>query len=243
VTAEYKWAKRSGDEPGVEAALGQRLVVDSMAAPPPRVATTRPCLELPVFLVRRPSDAKLSQILAEVADAPFTYDRVAATADPDGLPDGYHHVHATRVVGHGAEAFAAAVDGIRRWQLHRRQGFRVAPDDPPIEVGTAVAVDVPLVAIHVIATCRIAWVVDEVDRFGFGYGTLPVHPESGEEALVVERDAGPNGGGEVRLAITAFSRPRHPLVRLAGPMARWQQARVTQGYLDALVAHVREVPA
>ncbi|MGH9231115.1 MAG: DUF1990 family protein [Acidimicrobiales bacterium] len=195
-----------------------------------------------MFLVRRPSDAKLSQILAEAAHAPFTYEPVAATADPDGLPDGYHHVHATRLVGHGDEAFAAAVEGIRRWQLHRRQGFRIAPDDPPVEVGTAVAVDVPLVAIHVIATCRIAWVVDEADRFGFGYGTLAIHPESGEEAFVVERDAG-RGDGGVRLAITAFSRPRHPLVRLAGPLARWQQARATQGYLDALVAHVREVAA
>jgi len=198
---------------------------------------------MPVFLVRRPSDAKLAHIVAEVNDAPFTYDRVGATTHPDDLPPGYHHVHATRVVGHGDEAFAAAVDAIRGWQLHRRQGFRVAPDDPPVTVGTVVAVDVPLGAMHVIASCRIAWVVDEPHRFGFGYGTLPVHPESGEEAFVVERDAGGNGGGEVRLAITAFSRPRHPLVRLGGPVARWQQARATQGYLDSLAAHVREVLA
>jgi uncharacterized protein (UPF0548 family) len=200
-------------------------------------------LEPQVFLVRRPSDAKLSQILADVADAPFTYDRVAATAHPGELPEGYHHVHAARVVGKGDEAFAAAVDGIRRWQLHRRQGYRVAPDDPPVEVGTVVALDVPLVAIHVVATCRIAWVIDEPDRFGFGYGTLPIHPESGEEAFVVERDAPHDRGGGVRLAITAFSRPRHPLVRLAGPVARRQQVRATQGYLDALAAHVREVLA
>jgi uncharacterized protein (UPF0548 family) len=195
-----------------------------------------------VFLVRRPSDAELSQIAASVIDAPFTYDEVAATARPDELPEGYHQVHAARVLGAGDEAFAAAVDGVRRWQLHRRQGFRVAPDDPPVEVGTVVAVDVSLVALHVIATCRIAWVVDELDRFGFGYGTLPIHPESGEEAFVVERDPH-DAAGTVRLVITAFSRPRHPLVRLAGPMARRQQARATQGYLDALAAYVREVLA
>jgi uncharacterized protein (UPF0548 family) len=196
-----------------------------------------------LFLVRRPSDGKLAQILVELGDAPFTYDEVGATAHPDDLPAGYHHVRVTCVVGHGDAAFAAAVGGIRGWRLHRRQGFRVMPADPPVEVGTSVAVDVPLVAVHVIATCRIAWVVDEPDRFGFGYGTLPVHPESGEEAFVVERDAARNGGGEVRLAITAFSRPRHPLVRMAGPVARRQQARATQGYVDALVAHVREVLA
>jgi uncharacterized protein (UPF0548 family) len=195
-----------------------------------------------VFLVRRPSDAELSQIAASVADAPFTYDEVSATARPDELPEGCHLVHAARVVGEGDGGFAAAVDGVRRWQLHRRQGYRVAPDEPRIEVGTVVAVDVPLIALHVIATCRIAWVVDEPDRFGFGYGTLPIHPESGEEAFVVERDQH-DAAHTVRLVITAFSRPRHPLVRLAGPMARRQQARATQGYLDALVAHVREVLA
>jgi uncharacterized protein (UPF0548 family) len=198
---------------------------------------------MPVFLVRRPSDAKLLQILAEVSDAPFTYDRVRATTRPDDLPAGYHHVHSTRVVGHGDEAFAAAVRGIGGWQLHRRQGFRVAPDDPPVAVGTVVVVDVPVTALHVIASCRIAWVVDEADRFGFGYGTLPVHPESGEEAFVVERHATGNRGAEVRLAITAFSRPRHPLVRLGGPVSRWQQARATQGYFGALADHVREVLA
>ena len=59
-----------------------------------------------MLLVRRPSDTKLAQILAEVGDAPFTYDRVAATAHPDELPDGYHQVNATRVVAHGDEALA-----------------------------------------------------------------------------------------------------------------------------------------
>lgn len=195
-----------------------------------------------MFLVYRPSDAKLSQILAGVGDAPLTYDRVGATMHPGDLPAGYHHVHVARVVGHGDEAFVAAAGGIRDWQLHRRQGFRVVPDDPSIAVGTVVAVDVPLSGIHVVACCRIAWVVDEPHRFGFGYGTLPVHPESGEEAFVVERDT-TGDGGDVRLTITAFSRPRHPLVRLGGPLARRQQARATQGYLDALAAHVREVLA
>jgi uncharacterized protein (UPF0548 family) len=78
------------------------------------------------------------------------------------------------------------------------------------------------------------WVVDDGDRFGFGYGTLPVHPESGEEAFVAERAP----GGEVRLTIVAFSRARHPLTRLGGPVARRQQARFTDGYLDALRRHV-----
>jgi uncharacterized protein (UPF0548 family) len=49
--------------------------------------------------------------------------------------------------------------------------------------------------------------------------------------------------GEVRLAVTAFSRPRHPVGRLAGPVARRQQARATRGYLEALAGHGAEAGA
>jgi uncharacterized protein (UPF0548 family) len=77
--------------------------------------------------------------------------------------------------------------------------------------------------------------VDDPGRFGFAYGTLAVHPARGEEAFVVERT--PEGG--VRAQVVAFSRPHHPLVRLGGPVARRQQARATEGYLDAIEQHVR----
>jgi uncharacterized protein (UPF0548 family) len=88
----------------------------------------------------------------------------------------------------------------------------------------------------VLFACRIVWAVDEPDRFGFAYGTLPLHPARGEESFVVDRDA----MGTTTLTITAFSSPRHPLVRLGAPVARRQQAQATQGYLDALQAHVAQ---
>ena len=36
---------------------------------------------------------------------------------------------------------------------------------------------------------RVVFVIDEPGRFGFAYGTLPRHVESGEERFLVERDA------------------------------------------------------
>jgi uncharacterized protein (UPF0548 family) len=193
-----------------------------------------------MFLFGRPPEPRLAQILAGVAGAPLTYPEVGATADPDRLPTGYHHVRVTRTLGEGDAVFAAAVDGLRAWVLHRGQGFRLIPDDAVVAEGTEVAVDVPLaLAVHVIATCRVVWAVDGPDRVGFGYGTLPVHPASGEEAFVVERDA----GGTVRVDVYAFSRPRHPLMRLGGPVARRQQARATEGYAAALDRYVRSCTA
>jgi uncharacterized protein (UPF0548 family) len=188
-----------------------------------------------VFVLGRPSDEKLVQVLDRVRGTQLTYGEVCATAQPDALPAGYHHVRANRVLGSGDAAFAAACDGIRTWQLHRGQGFRVVPADPPIEVGTEVLTDVPLAGpVHVLAACRVVRVVDEPDRFGFAYGTLRVHPASGEEAFVVERAP----SGEVEAVIVAFSRPRHPLMRLGAPIARRQQEMATHGYLDALKQHV-----
>lgn len=82
------------------------------------------------------------------------------------------------------------------------------------------------------SACRIVYVVDEPGAFGFAYGTLPAHPEQGEEAFVVRRDA----GGAVTFAITAFSRPRHPLARIGGPVSRQVQVATTRRYLRALKA-------
>ncbi len=201
-----------------------------------------------VFVIGAPTDDRLAEVLDRLRGTPLTYEDVGATlarsaepaASPAEAPAGYRGAHARRQVGQGDAAFTAACDAIRTWSLHRGQGFRVAPLDAPIAVGSEVVTAVPLAGpVHVLAACRIVTVVDEPNRFGFAYGTLGVHPASGEESFVVARTP----EGEVIGEITAFSRPRHPLVRLGGPVARRQQARATEGYLDALARHVREATA
>ncbi len=52
--------------------------------------------------------------------------------------------------------------------------------------------------------CRIVYCTDEPNRFGFAYGTLPGHPERGEEAFHVLRGPENSMTGQ----IVAFSRPR-----------------------------------
>jgi uncharacterized protein (UPF0548 family) len=60
------------------------------------------------------------------------------------------------------------------------------------------------------------------------YGTLPGHPESGEEQFLIERN-----GDEVRFQIHAFSRPSSHLARFAGPLGRQFQRVMTDRYLKA----------
>ncbi len=56
--------------------------------------------------------------------------------------------------------------------------------------------------VRMTAPTRVVYVVDEPDRRGFAYGTLPGHPESGEELFLVERV-----GDETWAEVRAFSRP------------------------------------
>ena len=68
------------------------------------------------------------------------------------------------------------------------------------------------------APCRVVYVVDEPDRRGFAYGTLPGHAESGEELFLVRYDPATD---EVYAEVTAFSRHAHVVEQagLAGHVA------------------------
>jgi uncharacterized protein (UPF0548 family) len=186
-----------------------------------------------VFRLRRPDDKHLSHFLARERTSPLTYTEVGATFDPQ-LPAGYHHVRAATELGAGDDTWARAQDGIRTWAAHRGAGMTVVPADAPITEGTTVAVLTSLGPLHVLSACRIIRVVDEPDRFGFAYGTLPSHPEEGEEHFVVTR--APDGG--VRFEVVAFSRHHDLLTKLGGPIPRRFQARATQQYLEGMRHHV-----
>ena len=77
---------------------------------------------------------------------------------------------------------------------------------------------------------RIVYVIDEPTRRGFAYGTLPGHPESGEEAFIVEQ----RDDESVWLTIRAFSRPAYPVLWLGYPVLRLFQAIFTSRYEHAL---------
>jgi uncharacterized protein (UPF0548 family) len=99
-----------------------------------------------------------------------------------------------------------------------------------IENGMTARLSIPAGPFTIKAPVRVVYVVDEVDRVGFAYGTLAGHPASGEEAFVVEKRA----DDSVWLTIRAFSRPSTWYFRLAAPLVRLQQARFTRRYLRAL---------
>ena len=163
--------------------------------------------------------------LGDLATLPLTYSEVGATDGP--LPAGYHHVQKSAVIGRGRRRFEEAADKGMRWGMLRGAGLRVEPTSEVAAVGSEVIVHLGPVR----APCRVVYVVDESDRRGFAYGTLPGHAESGEERFVVRYDPATD---EVYAEVVAFSRHATWWSRLGAPITSVAQRVITERYLRSL---------
>ena len=163
--------------------------------------------------------------LRDLSALSLTYPEVGATAGP--LPSGYHHVNKSAVIGHGRARFEEAAREGMRWGMLRGAGIGVEATTDVAAAGSEVIVHLGPVA----APCRVVYVVDEADRRGFAYGTLPGHAESGEELFLVRYAP---ASDEVMAEVTAFSRHATWWSRLASPVTSLIQRVVTDRYLQAL---------
>ncbi|MCF2530070.1 DUF1990 family protein [Yinghuangia soli] len=163
-----------------------------------------------------------------MATARLTYTEIGATLG-SAMPPGYHHVERRVCVGSGERAFRALAEGIMRWEIQRGAGLevRAAADRAAVDVDITCVTRVGPVRVPV--PCRVVAVVDEAARAGFAYGTLPGHPERGEEAFLAEMGA----DGEVWFVVRAFSRPGPWWAKLGAPVAKMMQKRVTDQYVRA----------
>ncbi|MFD0686536.1 DUF1990 family protein [Actinomadura fibrosa] len=143
----------------------------------------------------------------------FTYAEVGATYNAD-RPDGYSHLRVRTLVGQGPAVMRNATDALMEFWMHRALPVRVNASAPRAAPGVSVEIGLGIGPFRVKAPCRIDWTRDEERRAGWAYGTLPGHPEIGEEAFVVHLD----DEGDVWLTVTAFSRPAGTAARLAGPL-------------------------
>ncbi|MFD7504412.1 DUF1990 family protein [Streptomyces sp. NPDC059850] len=142
----------------------------------------------------------------------LTYPEVGATRRWP-LPAGYGHLRVRTRVGDGPEVFAAAGRAVLDWRMHRAAWVTVRVRGHAAE-GQTVVVGLRVGPLRFRAPCEVVWTVTDETETGFAYGTLPGHPECGEESFVVslERD------GSVWLTVTAFSRPAVRLTRAVAPL-------------------------
>ena len=165
----------------------------------------------------------------DLRDAPLTYAEVGATRAPE-MPAGYLHGEWTQVVGSGRQVFERVAAAVLDWTPQRSVGLRVRATGSPGEVGTVVVLTAGLPRLGYDIPCRVVWASTTGNERGFAYGTLPGHPESGEECFTVRLTE----GGDVVVAIRVFSRLATPAARAVPPVARFMQGLATRRYLSSL---------
>ncbi|HJU92459.1 MAG TPA: DUF1990 domain-containing protein [Pyrinomonadaceae bacterium] len=172
-----------------------------------------------MFTITEPSAEGVAQFISSQRNSEFTYAEVGATNTTP--PAGYKVDHNRVQLGHGEATYKRAMEALKNWRQFELGWVTIVPRGVKVEVGATVAVKARAFGTWSLSAARVVYVIDESRRFGFAYGTLPDHVECGEERFLVEWLA----DDSVWYDIFAFSRPRHPLVRLSSPLARLLQKR------------------
>jgi uncharacterized protein (UPF0548 family) len=132
---------------------------------------------------------------------------------------------ATVVIGDGKAAFARARAALIAWRQFDIGWVETFPSAAPAVPGTVVAVLIRHLGFWSLNGCRVLYTVGspgDLARFGFAYGTLTNHAESGEELFEVFIDQQTD---DVVYRIRAISWPQATLARIGQPIVRMLQER------------------
>lgn len=189
--------------------------------------------------LQKPNSDVLDRYLAEQATLGFSYTAIGATAT---TPPAGFTIDRTRIeLGSGEAVFEAATAALKGWQQFRLGWVDVWSPVTPLEVGRVVAIMGWAAGFWWLNSCRIVYTLDESEpttKFGFAYGTLPGHVESGEERFLIEWDRATD---RVAYDILAFSKPNHILTRLGYPLVRRSQKRFGRESAAAMFRAVNAV--
>ena len=151
----------------------------------------------------------------------------------NGTDPGFRRSEVSALIGRGDPDWRRATHDVLRWRVKTRSGFLVDARGP-VQTGQQERIRVRVLGAIITEPVEVLSVVEERDRVGFAYRTLPGHPVDGEETFIVHR----NAVGDVRLTVRSLTRPApqqpwralYPLLRVAQFVAR-------RRYLRALRRH------
>lgn len=159
---------------------------------------------------------------------PLTYEGAGRTRTVPP-PHGYTSFTETRKL-RATTDFESAAQALMSWQVQIRAGLHVAASTMQIVESAVCVMTLGRPPFGLTIPCKVIYIIAAPDERGFAYGTLPGHPESGEEAFILRRDA----DGAAHFTITAFSRPATLLAKIGGPLTRQCQRAMTRRYLNAM---------
>ena len=157
-----------------------------------------------LFQLNFPTQQQLDALIIEQKDKPFSYPK------SDKILRGFNYDNNRILLGEGEAIFKAASQAIRQWAMFPGGWARIYSDKTPIEVKRVVVMSARVMGFWWLNCSRIIYTFSEPHHFGFAYGTLHHHAESGEELFQIKMYE----NGEVYYEIQAFSRPRHWMARL-----------------------------
>lgn len=191
-----------------------------------------------MFLIRRPSDHKIGDFLEQSGDLPLSYQPVGIARES---PAGFNADQTSTVIGHGRETFERAKIALAQWRHYEMGWVELFPRGASIQPGTVVAVLVHHLGFWSLNACRVVYGIGDRQSeasFGFAYGTLTNHAESGEEIfeVLIEPET-----EDVIYRIRAVSKPQAALARIGYPIARYFQERFRRDSTAALRRAILEV--
>ena len=195
-----------------------------------------------MFCLTKPTDEEIRSFLEDCRDADFSYAEVGASRYDETFEtaDDYNFDHNRIIVGDGAEDYAKAVAAVKNWKMFDLSWVELHRSDTPIVVGENVAVLANHFGFWSLNASRIVYIIEEnnrtVERYGFAYGTLSEHGESGEERFTVEFH---KENGEVWYDLYAFSKPQHILAQIGFPIARMLQGEFAEDSKKAMLRAVQ----
>ena len=181
-----------------------------------------------------PSQQQLEAYLAGKKTALFNYTPILGTQQVS--VQGFDNDHSSILLGQGEQVWEKAKMTLLNWQQFPISWTKVYNDKTPLEEGQTVIVLFRLFGIWWLNATRIVYTLDEPDRFGFAYGTVEGHVESGEECFWIERDE----KGDIYYHIKAFSKPDFWLARLGYPMARRYQKKFVRDSMERIRNYCNE---
>ncbi len=184
-----------------------------------------------MVLIRRPSKAEIERFLDRSHDLPLSY---GPTGIVGRVPETGRLDEKVVTVGHGEADFERARHALAGWKHFDIGWVEAHPRPASVEVGTDVAVLIQHLGFWSLNGARVLYHVGGTDGeavFGFAYGTLTNHAESGEELFEVSLDP---DGGDVTYRIRAVSWPQSALAWIGYPVGRLLQARFRRDSATAM---------
>lgn len=202
------------------------------------IVALRICNNRFMFYISKPMAKEIDDLIKSQANLPFSYKDVGATKNRTP-PKDFPLNQVRKKLGNGETIFKKAVEAVNSWQMYALDWTRVSPENAPIKEGEIVVTMINHLGFWSLNPCKIIYLIDEkndeIQKFGFAFGTLPAHSETGEEQFLIEWNQATD---EVFYEIYAFAKPHNPLAKIGFPYVSYLQKSFAADSFKAMLNFV-----